>query len=585
MRDAFARLRSMASSSSNGANGGDDEEASVLLPDSSSSSATLASSSSAAGGGGAQLRGGGASGAGQQLQQPQQQQRLPVSTVGSNNIAAAAAKGGLLASAFPAAPPQEKPSPSSFLPPPLSPARVSSVAASSLVGSVAAFFGKPFSSPSSSSSSWSSPRRRQTKASAPSPSRLSSSLLSRDSVLTLLVVAAWYAANTGILLMNRALLSNFGFRRPLLLTLLHMSACALLGRACEPWEESLEGRSLPPPSSSLLDDRVSEKEAASAAAQPPPAPPSAALSSSSNSSNSSSPAGGGPAKAKVAVLAATFCAAVVLGNVSLRFIPVSFAQAIGSTTPAFTAALAFALLGAREPLAVYATLLPVVGGVVLATGFEPSFDALGFGTAVAATAARSLKAVLQGALLSSDPSSRDRVVGSMALLRLMAPVAAAMLLPATVLLEPGGFAATAAACRRSAGFAAFLLANAALSYVVNLTNFVVTKRTSPLTLHVLGNAKGVFATVVSVAVFKNPVSGVGALGYLSAVAGTLLYGFLKSAKKRQQLQQQQLGRSERREESGIAKEWNDASVAKVGAFHGLSASNVDGAIRIKAVAA
>ena len=91
--------------------------------------------------------------------------------------------------------------------------------------------------------------------------------------------------------------------------------------------------------------------------------------------------------------------------------------------------------------------------------------------------------------------------------------------------------------------------------------------------------------MVSVAVFKNPVSGVGALGYLSAVAGTLLYGFLKSAKKRQQLQQQQLGRSERREESGIAKEWNDASVAKVGAFHGLSASNVDGAIRIKAVAA
>ena len=209
---------------------------------------------------------------------------------------------------------------------------------------------------------------------------------------------------------------------------------------------------------------------------------------------------------------------------------------------------------------------------MLATGFEPSFDAVGFGTAVAATGARSLKAVLQGALLSSsDPSGRDHV-GPMALLRLMAPVAAAMLLPATLLLEPGGLAATAAACRRSTGFACFLLANA--SYVVNLTNFVVTKRTSPLTLHVLGNAKGVFATVVSVAVFKNPVSGVGALGYLSAVAGTLLYGLLKSKHRR--------GRGE---EGGAnnARERNRAA-AKIGAVHALS-SDSDGSITIKAVAA
>ena len=273
------------------------------------------------------------------------------------------------------------------------------------------------------------------------------------------------------------------------------------------------------------------------------------------------------------MLAATFCAAVVLGNVSLRFIPVSFAQAIGSTTPAFTAALAFLLLGAREPLSVYATLLPVVGGVVLATGFEPSFDAFGFGTAVAATAARSLKAVLQGALLT-DPS-RDRV-GSMALLRLMAPVAAAMLLPATLLLEPGGLAATAQACRDSTGFAVFLFANAALSYVVNLTNFVVTKRTSPLTLHVLGNAKGVFATVVSVAVFKNPVSSVGALGYLSAVAGTLLYGLLKSSNKKK-------NRSEEEEERNGGA--SSSSSSKIAAIHASSGNNVDGAITIKAVAA
>jgi len=40
---------------------------------------------------------------------------------------------------------------------------------------------------------------------------------------------------------------------------------------------------------------------------------------------------------KIAVLALVFVISVVGGNISLRFIPVSFNQAIGSTTPFFTA--------------------------------------------------------------------------------------------------------------------------------------------------------------------------------------------------------------------------------------------------------
>lgn len=119
------------------------------------------------------------------------------------------------------------------------------------------------------------------------------------------------------------------------------------------------------------------------------------------------------------VLGAAFCAVVVLGNVSLKFIPLSFSQAIGATTPVFRAATAAMLLRTRERLTVYATLAPIVGGVVLATGFEPSFHALGFEAAIAAAVARSLKAVLQG-ILMPDPS-RGRV-GSIELHRLMSPL-------------------------------------------------------------------------------------------------------------------------------------------------------------------
>jgi drug/metabolite transporter (DMT)-like permease len=49
---------------------------------------------------------------------------------------------------------------------------------------------------------------------------------------------------------------------------------------------------------------------------------------------------------KVCLLATIFCVSIVLGNMSLKHIPVSFSQMIGSATPFFTALLALTLQGA-----------------------------------------------------------------------------------------------------------------------------------------------------------------------------------------------------------------------------------------------
>ena len=74
--------------------------------------------------------------------------------------------------------------------------------------------------------------------------------------------------------------------------------------------------------------------------------------------------------ARVAVLGAVFCGSVVAGNVSLRYLPVSFNQAVGATTPFFTALIAYAIAARREAGATYAALIPVVVGVVIATGVK-----------------------------------------------------------------------------------------------------------------------------------------------------------------------------------------------------------------------
>ncbi|XP_076890441.1 putative sugar phosphate/phosphate translocator At3g11320 [Bidens hawaiensis] len=296
---------------------------------------------------------------------------------------------------------------------------------------------------------------------------------------TIGLVSSWYASNIGVLLLNKYLLSNYGFKYPIFLTMCHMTACSLLSYIAIVWMKMVPLQT--------LRSR--------------------------------------PQFLKISVLSLVFCASVVSGNVSLRYLPVSFTQAVGATTPFFTAVFAYLMTVKKEAWLTYLTLVPVVTGVVIASGGEPSFHLFGFIMCVGATAARALKSVLQGILLSSEGEK----LNSMNLLLYMAPVAVVILLPATLLMEDNVVGITIALARKDVNVVWYLLFNSAMAYCVNLTNFLVTKHTSALTLQVLGNAKGAVAVVVSILIFKNPVSVTGMLGYLLTVLGVILYS---EAKKR-----------------------------------------------------
>ncbi|XP_076942289.1 putative sugar phosphate/phosphate translocator At3g11320 [Bidens hawaiensis] len=296
---------------------------------------------------------------------------------------------------------------------------------------------------------------------------------------TIGLVSSWYASNIGVLLLNKYLLSNYGFKYPIFLTMCHMTACSLLSYIAIVWMKMVPLQT--------LRSR--------------------------------------PQFLKISVLSLVFCASVVSGNVSLRYLPVSFTQAVGATTPFFTAVFAYVMTVKREAWLTYLTLVPVVTGVVIASGGEPSFHLFGFIMCIGATAARALKSVLQGILLSSEGEK----LNSMNLLLYMAPVAVVILLPATLLMEDNVVGITIALARKDVNVVWYLLFNSAMAYCVNLTNFLVTKHTSALTLQVLGNAKGAVAVVVSILIFKNPVSVTGMLGYLLTVLGVILYS---EAKKR-----------------------------------------------------
>ncbi|KAH9766743.1 putative sugar phosphate/phosphate translocator [Citrus sinensis] len=290
---------------------------------------------------------------------------------------------------------------------------------------------------------------------------------SSSKLFTFGLVAAWYSSNIGVLLLNKYLLSNYGFRYPIFLTMCHMTACSLLSYIAIAWMKMVPMQTIRSRLQFL----------------------------------------------KISALSFVFCISVVFGNVSLRFLPVSFNQAVGATTPFFTAVFAYLMTLKREAWLTYVTLIPVVTGVIIASGVS--------------TAARALKSVLQGILLSSEGEK----LNSMNLLLYMAPIAVVLLLPATLIMEKNVVGITLALARDDVKIIWYLLFNSALAYFVNLTNFLVTKHTSALTLQVLGNAKGAVAVVVSILIFRNPVSVTGMLGYSLTVMGVILYSEAKKRSK------------------------------------------------------
>lgn len=186
------------------------------------------------------------------------------------------------------------------------------------------------------------------------------------------MIASWYLSNIGVLLLNKYLLSLWGFKYPIFLTMLHMVSCLILSvviriSGIAPRQHIRSRRHL----------------------------------------------------FKVSILSIVFVISVVCGNISLRFIPVSFNQAIGATTPFFTALLSLCILRKKETVEVYITLIPVVVGIVLASNSEPLFHLWGFLACFIATFARALKSVLQGLLLTNENERLD----SLNLLLFMSPIA------------------------------------------------------------------------------------------------------------------------------------------------------------------
>lgn len=237
-----------------------------------------------------------------------------------------------------------------------------------------------------------------------------------------------------------------------------------------------------------------------------------------------------------AMLAAIFPLAIVhtLGNLftnmSLGKVAVSFTHTIKAMEPFFSVILSAMFLGERPTPWVIGSLVPIVGGVALASITEASFNWAGFASAMASNVTNQSRNVLSKKVMVKQEESLDNIT----LFSIITIMSFFLLAPAAIFMEGVKFTP---AYLQSAGldvrqvYTRSLLA-ALCFHAYQQVSYMILQRVSPVT-HSVGNCvKRVVVIVSSVIIFKTPVSPVNAFGTAIALAGVFFYSRVKRIKSK-----------------------------------------------------
>ena len=215
------------------------------------------------------------------------------------------------------------------------------------------------------------------------------------------------------------------------------------------------------------------------------------------------------------------------GVVSCGAGAVSFSHIIKASEPAFSAAISAVFLKSYIPLPVYLTLLPVMGGVALASFGELSFSWKALSFALMSSLSSASRGILgKKNMVSSIGKNMD----PKNLYAVMTILATIILLPAAMAIEGKVIVPTVKAIFEAGQGMEWIkqtVLSAIFYYLYNEVAFLCLDAVDPVT-HALGNTiKRVVVIVASVVAFGTVMTRQGIAGSIVALSGVLMYSLAK----------------------------------------------------------
>ncbi|KAL8261049.1 hypothetical protein R6Q59_025098 [Mikania micrantha] len=215
-------------------------------------------------------------------------------------------------------------------------------------------------------------------------------------------------------------------------------------------------------------------------------------------------------------------------NMSLGKVSVSFTHTIKAMEPFFTVILSTMFLGEIPTLWVLSSLVPIVGGVILASLTEVSFNWPGFWSAMASNLANQSRNVLSKKLMVNKEESLDNIT----LFSIITIMSFFLFTPVALLVEGVKFSPAylqSARLNIQQVYIRSLLASICFHAYQQIA-YMILQRVSPVT-HSVGNCvKRVVVIVASIFFFRTPISLTNSIGTGIALAGVFLYSQVKRIK-------------------------------------------------------
>ncbi|KAF8410704.1 hypothetical protein HHK36_003238 [Tetracentron sinense] len=210
----------------------------------------------------------------------------------------------------------------------------------------------------------------------------------------------------------------------------------------------------------------------------------------------------------------------VAATVSMSKVAVSFTHIIKSGEPAFSVLVSRFLLGETFPVAVYLSLLPIIGGCALAAVTELNFNMIGFMGAMISNLAFVFRNIF------SKKGMKGKSVGGMNYYACLSMLSLLILTPFAIAVEGPQMWAVGwekAISQIGPHFIWWVAAQSVFYHLYNQVSYMSLNEISPLTFSIGNTMKRISVIVSSIIIFRTPIQPTNALGAAIAILGTFLY--------------------------------------------------------------